>query len=151
MKKNKRLTEWLKDWDPTPTHALPVEYRAFVEEFNRGAYYEAHDVLEHLWLRTSDDNRSFYQALIQLAGAFVHFQKHALFPSHPTHSRRLAPGRRLLALAMERLKGYPKIHLCLNLEETIALCLLWSARALDNCGQSPLKKHSPPRLTLSPN
>jgi predicted metal-dependent hydrolase len=146
MKKNERMEAWLEVWDTDAHSPLPAEYRAFFACFNRGEYYEAHDALEHLWLRCHDSNRSFYQALIQFAGAFVHLQKHCLFPGHPTHSRRLAPARRLFALAAERLGAYPKRHLALNLGGVLALGAHWSALA--GQGPSPLAVHPPPRLCL---
>lgn len=50
-------------------------YRGYFECFNRQLYYEAHDVLEDLWLGTTGPRYCFYKGLIQLAGAFVHLQK----------------------------------------------------------------------------
>ena len=51
---------------------LEVHYLAYFECFNRQLYYEAHDVLEALWLVDKHTpNGAFYKGLIQLAGAFV--------------------------------------------------------------------------------
>lgn len=138
MKKNELLEAWLEAWDrsaclhekaPKKASVFPREYRAFFFCFNNAQYYEAHDVLEHLWLRCHDENRGFYQALIQLAGAFVHFQKQALFPEHPVHSRRNAPGTRLLALASQRMSAYPKWHLGVSVQNLRSLCSEWENRA----------------------
>ena len=47
-------------------------YHGFFECFNRGEFYEAHDVLEQLWLADKEGPKGkFYKGLIQLAGAFV--------------------------------------------------------------------------------
>lgn len=116
MKKSERLHHHLGAREGTDRSMFPREYRAFFECFNAGEFYQAHDVLEHLWLRCTDANRSFYQGLIQVAGAFVHFQKQRLFPNHPVHGRRLAPGVRLLRRAQERLRAYPSPHMGLDLE-----------------------------------
>jgi len=154
MKKNERLETWLTEWDIETNSILPREYRAYFHCFNAGDFYEAHDVLEHLWLQCEDENRSFYQALIQFAGAFVHLQKHALYPEHPTHSRRLSPGARLFALADARLATYPTLHLKLDLLEVRALCALWSRRALGQATEaqqtrvSPLSAFDFPQLVL---
>lgn len=155
MKKNALLEAWLDSWEAASTHGsadkspaggFPREYRAYFFCFNRGEYYEAHDVLEHLWLRCADSNRSFYQALIQFAGAFVHFQKQARAPGHPTHSRRLAPGARLLDLAAERLSEYPGLHKGLDLAALLQMCAVWKSRALsDPC---PLANFEAPVLEL---
>src|ERR1700722_19101670 len=57
-------------------------YVGYFDCFNRGLFYEAHDVLEQLWLKDRHGpNGSFYKGLIQLAGAFVHLQKDRLRPS----------------------------------------------------------------------
>jgi predicted metal-dependent hydrolase len=149
MKKNDRIKGWLADWEADAPSTLPAEYRAFFACFNAGAYFEAHDVLEHLWLQCHDANRSFYQGLIQFAGAFVHLQKHCDFPEHPTHSRRLAPACRLFALAAVRLSAYPERHLALDLRCVLALGAHWSALA--TAGPSPLALHSPPQLNLEPD
>lgn len=146
MKKNERMEAWLAEWDTDSRSSLPSEYRAFFACFNKGEYYEAHDVLEHLWLQCHDSNRGFYQALIQFAGAFVHLQKHCLFPGHPTHSRRLAPARRLFALAAARLSVYPRRHLALDLGDLLAMGAHWSALATEKA--SPLSVHPAPTLAL---
>jgi hypothetical protein len=144
--KKETLTHWLDSWDPAPDAPLPREYRAFFHCFNSGLYYEAHDVLEHLWLRCSGPDRSFFQALIQVAGAFVHFQKHALFPTHPTHSRRLAPGARLLALASQRLTPFSPHHLGLNTASLLQQCAHWQHLATQ--GNPLLQLPTPPSLQL---
>ncbi|NBV85370.1 MAG: DUF309 domain-containing protein [Verrucomicrobia bacterium] len=154
MKKKERLQNWLSAWNSEHHCEFPKEYLAYFLCFNAGDFYEAHDVLEHLWLQCSDANRSFYQALIQFAGGFVHLQKHSQFPKHPTHKRRLSPARRLFALAAKRLAAYPEIHLGLEVSRVLEHCTLWSARALaaeiasSPPSESPLSAFPPPNLTL---
>lgn len=75
---------------------MPEEYQAFFERFERGEYYECHEVLEKLWLR--DKNR-FYQALIQLAVALYHLSR-----------GNSEGGRKLLTAAEEKLREYPPGH-----------------------------------------
>jgi hypothetical protein len=71
-------------------------YAGFFDCFNRGEYYEAHEVLEELWLKVrGSPNGAFYKGLIQLAGAFVHLQKD-----------RLRPAAALLKLARSHLGPY---------------------------------------------
>lgn len=82
MNKNQKMKEIVAS---LPSGHYEKEYLGFFACFNRGDFYEAHDVLEHLWLKrrkTKDD--LFFKALIQLAGAFVHLQK-----------GKISPGRRL--------------------------------------------------------
>ena len=49
-------------------------YRA-LEEFNDGYYFESHKTLEDLWMMTPWPERQFFQGVIQLAAAFVHFYR----------------------------------------------------------------------------
>lgn len=76
-------------------------YRAFFHCWNEQQYYEAHDVLEQVWLEkaTTSDDAQYFKGLIQAAGAFVHLQKQFEHPTHPKHGRRLRPAVRLLRLA----------------------------------------------------
>ena len=62
------------DWDP--------RYWGYFITFNESRFYEAHDILEDLWLecrRMPLD--AFYKSLIQLAGAFVHLEKKRYRPA----------------------------------------------------------------------
>ncbi|MES2309937.1 MAG: DUF309 domain-containing protein [Verrucomicrobiota bacterium] len=60
----------------------PAHYLGYFECFNEQSYYEAHDVLEELWLTDrSRKEANFYKGLIQFAGAFVHLQKNRLEPA----------------------------------------------------------------------
>jgi uncharacterized protein len=47
-------------------------YLAGAELFNRGEYFEAHEVWEDLWHDTPGPDRRFYQGLIQAAVAVYH-------------------------------------------------------------------------------
>ena len=55
---------------------LPVydpRYLAGIVLFNRGDFFEAHEVWEAIWLETSGPERRFYQGLIQAAVGLCHF------------------------------------------------------------------------------
>ena len=43
-----------------------------VDEFNDGAYFEAHDTLEDVWMDVRGQERLFFQGLIQLAIGYYH-------------------------------------------------------------------------------
>jgi predicted metal-dependent hydrolase len=99
-------------------------YRAFFRCWNEQRYYEAHDVLEQLWLKTKSRDADYFKGLIQAAGAFVHLQKRFEHPSHPKHSRRLPPAVRLFRLAEKNLSSFRPRHHGLDV---IALCELLRA------------------------
>jgi predicted metal-dependent hydrolase len=94
---------------------LDAHYLGYFDCFNRQLFYEAHDVLEDLWLqdrRGADGD--FYKGLIQLAGAFVHLQKN-----------RLRPAAALFKLAQANLQKYPSRHGHLDLQRVLRLIAGW--------------------------
>jgi uncharacterized protein len=48
------------------------EYDAFIACWNDGRFFQAHEVLEGLWIRTRDE---YQRGLIQLAAALYHIQR----------------------------------------------------------------------------
>lgn len=51
----------------------PPEFYSGLELFNRGFYFECHDVWEELWGDAKGRNKIFYQALIMSAVSLYHF------------------------------------------------------------------------------
>ena len=118
---------------------LDARYLGYFECFNQGLFYEAHDVLEELWLpNRNGSNGAFYKGLIQLAGAFVHLQK-----------GRLQPAVALLKLAYANLQKYPAIHERLAVNDVLGLIRHWRERLETNCATcNPLSAETAPRLAL---
>ena len=120
-------------------HELDAHYLGYFDCFNRQFFYEAHDVLEDLWLKDrhgADGN--FYKGLIQLAGAFVHLQKN-----------RLRPAAALFKLAQANLDKYPREHEHLNLKMVHDLAQKWLIDLERNdFSLNPLTAENPPKLTL---
>jgi len=127
MNKRERISQWLIEatGEDVQLDQADVErhrgYRAFFRCWNEQRYYEAHDVLEQLWLNTKSPDGDYFKGLIQAAGAFVHLQKHFEHPSHAKHSRRLSPGVRLFRLAEKNLANFVPWHHGLDVA---ALCQL---------------------------
>jgi predicted metal-dependent hydrolase len=48
-------------------------YLAGIVLFNRGDFFEAHEVWEGLWMETAGADKRFYQSLIQAAVGLLHF------------------------------------------------------------------------------
>lgn len=81
----------------TPAELVPRldEFYRAVDEYNDGYYFESHETLEDLWMVTPFPERQFFQGIIQIAAAFVHF------------ARREYPGiLKLLDGALEKLDGF---------------------------------------------
>jgi predicted metal-dependent hydrolase len=116
MNKGERISQFVsrivvEDIDPASSDiAKHPFYRAFFQCWNEKCYYEAHDVLEQLWLKTKSPNADYFKGLIQAAGAFVHLQKQFEYPLHAKHSRRLAPAVRLFRLAERNLSHFAPRH-----------------------------------------
>lgn len=123
---------------------LSSHYLGYFECFNAGLFYEAHDVLEELWLaQRSGPNYSFYKGLIQFAGAFVHLQKHG--DRYP----RLKPAAALFRLAQSNLRQYSSPHQGLDVNYVLALADEWMSRlSAGNYTENPLLHYAPPKLTL---
>lgn len=118
----------------------PAPYLGYFDCFNAGWYFEAHDVLEELWLadgRTAS-NYAFYKGLIQFTGAFVHLQK-----------GRLRPAVALFNLAETNLQKYPATHDACDLDEILKLLRDWrSAVVAEGFATNPLPHQPPPRLRV---
>lgn len=134
MKKSERTGVLAASLGPAE-NGLDPHYAGWFTCFNEGRYYEAHDVLEHLWLRTTGECHAFYKGLIQLAGAFVHLKKQHARPTHPKDGRRLRPASRLLRLALANLQHLPSRHQGLDLPAIRALCMQTLA-AIETAGFS---------------
>jgi XTP/dITP diphosphohydrolase len=119
---------------------LDAHYLTYFECFNRGLYYEAHEVLEKLWLPDRNGpNGPFYKGLIQLAGAFVHLQKN-----------RLRPAAALFKLARANLKKYPGFHEQLDVSIMLKLIASWLERIEgDDFAINPLREGVEPKIHLA--
>jgi predicted metal-dependent hydrolase len=92
-------------------------YCHFFDLFNEGQYFEAHEVLEELWLPLrGTPEADYFKGLIQLAGAFVHERKH-----------RIQPAIALLELAEKNLSRYTPAMLGIRLEAVLVLIAEWKA------------------------
>lgn len=120
---------------------MDPHYLGYFDCFNQGDFYEAHDVLEELWLgcrREPDDG--FYKGLIQFAGAFVHLQK-----------GRLKPAAALFRLCSRYLAPYAPKHHRLSVQRVLELAEGWIAMLEgSDYAQNPLDTHAPPTLALEP-
>jgi predicted metal-dependent hydrolase len=125
---------------------LDAHYLGYFDCFNRGLFYESHDVLEELWLaERAGPDAAFYKGLIQFAGAFVHMQKHS------QRQPRLRPAAALLRLAQSNLQKYPAVHHQLDVARMIALVASWLSRLeAGDFARNPLATDAAPQLELLP-
>lgn len=85
------------------------EFYEAIAQFNDGYYFESHETLEDLWMVTPLPERDLFQAIIQIAAAFVHF------------SRGEYPGiLKLLDAALEKLQAFVPGRLGVDVAALIA-------------------------------
>lgn len=149
MNKSRRIADFLKDL-PIPEGVDP-HYGGYFHCFNQGLYYEAHDLLEQLWLASNGADFLFYKGLIQVAGAFVHLQKQFTFPKHHKYGQRLRPAARLLKRAASHLAAFGPCRHGLQIEPVLALCLGW-ASVIEESGFhfNPWHPDAKPQLSFGP-
>jgi len=118
---------------------LDPHYAGYFGCFNRQLYYEAHDVLEELWLQDrKGPDGDFYKGLIQFAGAFVHVQKN-----------RPQPAVALLNLAEANLAKYSPRHQRLEITKALQLIDVWRARIRAQSDSRSLLE-APPHFAPTP-
>ena len=124
-------------------------YRAFFRCWNDQRYYEAHDVLEQVWLQrtTTADDAQYFKGLIQAAGAFVHLQKQFEHPTHPKHGRRLAPAVRLFRLAETNLAPLGEKRHDLDLVKFREMLSRYCG-AVEAEGKNPWTPETAPKVSL---
>lgn len=119
---------------------LPAHYLGYFKCFNQRMFYEAHDVLEELWLAEGRHgaNYGFYKGLIQFAGAFVHLQKN-----------RLRPAAALFKLSRSYLEKFSSPHERLDVARVLELTNTWVSLIEQNSfSENPLDHRPSPTLTV---
>jgi predicted metal-dependent hydrolase len=87
------------------TTLCPKSYGQFITLYQAGEYWDAHEVLEHSWRVTVDqDQRNFFHGMIQLAAAFVHVKR-----------GNMTGANKLLIKAAAKLKSVPSPYLRVNI------------------------------------
>jgi uncharacterized protein len=74
-------------------------FREAVALFNGVRYWHAHEAWETLWRAASDEDRDFYQGLIQVAAGLLHLQR-----------RNMRGARNKLSEGLAKLKPYQPAH-----------------------------------------
>jgi predicted metal-dependent hydrolase len=154
MNKGQRISQFVRELggdavDASGDVANHPFYRAYFQCWNEQRYYEAHDVLEQLWLNTDTADNNFFKGLIQAAGAFVHLQKNFEHPTHAKHSRRLRPAVKLFGLAEKNLSIFAPRHHALDVSELLQLLKATREKIIDSGFKTnPWSPNNAPKLNL---
>jgi hypothetical protein len=155
MSKGERISRFVESLEGAADHSKSGRladhpyYRAFFQCWNEQRYYEAHDVLEQVWLHDpiSPEDAQYFKGLIQAAGAFVHLQKHFEHPTHPKHGRRLGPAVRLFRLAEKNLAPFGPQRHALDLEGFREILSRYR-EATESDGENPWTPEKAPKVNL---
>ena len=90
-----------------------------------GEYFEAHEHWEGVWLKCTGPEKTFLQALIQVAAAFHHLER-----------GNRAGTASLLRRSLRRLQNYPSEYGGVAVEQLRATMRAWLA-ALDDANERP--------------
>jgi len=156
MNKGERISRFVQSLaTETPSEAgagiaAHPYYLAFFQCWNEQRYYEAHDVLEQVWLNDpiTPEDAQYFKGLIQAAGAFVHLQKHYEHPTHPKHGRRLGPAVRLFRLAEKNLAPFGEERHALNLASFRELLARYREAVESGSGKNPWAPETAPKVAL---
>jgi hypothetical protein len=122
MKKGERTERFIDRLQTTAHPQYDPCYVGYFLCFNEQQYYEAHDVLEHIWLQSEGEEQRYFKGLIQLAGAFVHLKKQFARPDHAKDGRRIRPAWRLLRLAEINLTPFAPRFMGFEVDSALRLC-----------------------------
>lgn len=106
-------------------------FQGFLECFNRQRYFEAHEVLETVWLHDRGPRRNFYKALIQVAAVFLKLEQ-----------GKRDPAARLARRALTHLEPYRPACAGLDVTEIGG----WLEAVVR--GENRLANSDPPRLMV---
>ena len=104
-------------------------FREGVALFNGVRYWHAHEAWETLWRAAPEDERDFYQGLIQVAAGLLHLQR-----------RNLRGARTKLAEGLARLERFQPVHQGVLVNELIGK----GGRVLDDLNAGILPYLIPP-------
>ena len=104
--------------------------------FHSGAFFEAHEHWELVWLAAPEPEKTFLQALIQVTAAFHHFNRSNYVGTDS-----------LLRSALRRLEKYPEVYGGIEVTPLRAAIRAW-LEALES--SAPHASHPPvPRLQFA--
>ncbi len=87
---------------------VPEEFWQAVEQFNQEQFYACHDTLEAIWMEASQPQKTFYQAVLQIAVALYHLD-----------NANLRGAVILLGEGINKLRNYPAAYCGIDVDELL--------------------------------
>ena len=94
-----------------------MKFRAGLDQFNTGRFFDAHETWEEIWLASHEPEKTFLQGIIQIAAAFHHYQR-----------GNLRGTRSLIEAGLRRLERFPAAHRGIELEHLRGSARHWAAQ-----------------------
>jgi uncharacterized protein len=91
-------------YDENHIRGYPREYLEGIRRLNAGEFFEAHEVWEEIWLRSSGETKLFYQTLIQAAVGMHHYERGNIRGALGMHKN-----------VIEKLERLPAVYMSLDL------------------------------------
>lgn len=118
---------------------VPEEFWQAVEQFNQEQFYACHDTLEAIWMEASQPQKTFYQAVLQIAVALYHLE-----------NSNLRGAVILLGEGINKLRNYPAAYCGIDIDELlIASATLLSILQQTDESSLNLELLHLPRISLS--
>jgi hypothetical protein len=114
---------------PLPSDEVDRLFREGIALFNGVRYWHAHEAWETIWRAAADDDREFYQGLIQVAAGLLHLQR-----------RNLRGARIKLSEGVAKLRRYEPAHHGIFVNELIGQ----ATRLLEDLNEGYLPYLIPP-------
>lgn len=108
-----------------------------IDCFNRRQFFDCHEVLEEIWLQEPEDEKPFYQGLIQVAAGFHHF----------CEKQNLRGALSLIGAGAEKLRRYPPHYHEIDLGGLLGQLTPWLEHLE---GQQPLDALPLPTIRPAP-
>lgn len=117
--------------DPAEAERL---FRQGVADFNGARYWYAHEAWETIWRAAPEEERDFYQGLIQIAAGLLHVQR-----------RNLRGSRNKLREGMDKLRPYLPSHKGIFVNELMGI----SSRLLEELDAGRIPYLIPPTIRFA--
>jgi predicted metal-dependent hydrolase len=104
----------------------PREYLEGIEHFNHRRYYDAHEVWEEIWLRSSADTKLFYQMLIQAAVGLHHYERGNARGARGMHKN-----------VVEKIGRLPSVYMSLDLNDFARQFKSFLAELIEKGNEAP--------------